>query len=234
MQAAAALVGSRTALGVLPGGTGNLLAGNLRIPTDPRRAAELLLTGAPRALDLAKVTRPGRTDHFAVAGGAGVDAQVMAETKSADKRAWGMGAYIATAFRILPRIKSSIYHITVDGREYEMRASILLVANCAEVIPPFVKFRTGVAPDDGLLDVIAIRADSLGESMRALWEFVTETDRTTGIAGLVGHAQGKVISVATDPILPMQLDGDLAGHTPFTAEVLPGAIQVMAPRRRGP
>jgi diacylglycerol kinase (ATP) len=233
MQAAAALVGSKTALGVLPGGTGNLLAGNLRIPTDPKRAAETLLTGTPRLLDLAKVTRPGRIDHFAVAGGAGVDAQVMAETKSADKRAWGMGAYIATAFRILPKIKSSVYHITVDGREYEMRASILLVANCAEVIPPFVKFRSGVAPDDGLLDVVAIRADSLGESVRALWEFVAESDRASGVAGLVGHAQGKVISVATDPILPMQLDGDLAGHTPFTAEVVPGAIQVMAPRRRG-
>jgi len=233
MQAAAALVGARTALGVLPGGTGNLLAGNLRIPTDPARAARALLAARPRPFDLGKILRADGTHYFAVAAGAGVDAQVMAETRSSEKRKWGMGAYVATAMRILPDIRSQVYHITVDGREYEMRASLLIVANCAEVIPPLVRFRSGTAPDDGLLDVVALRADSFGESVRALWQFFRETDRTTGVAGLVGHAQGKVISVATAPNIPMQLDGDLAGTTPFTAEVVPGAIQVLAPPRRG-
>ncbi|HTK55986.1 MAG TPA: diacylglycerol kinase family protein [Gemmatimonadales bacterium] len=233
MQAAAALVGARTALGVLPGGTGNLLAGNLRIPTNPERAAKALLASVPRPFDLGKITRADGTHYFAVAAGAGVDAQVMAETRSSEKRKWGMGAYIATAMRILPDIRSQLYHITVDGREYEMRASLLIVANCAEVIPPLVRFRSGTAPDDGLLDVVALRADSFGESLKALWQFFRETDRTTGVAGLVGHAQGKVISVATTPNIPMQLDGDLAGDTPFTAEVVPGAIQILAPRRHG-
>lgn len=234
MQAAAALVGSGTALGVLPGGTGNLLAGNLRIPTDPRRAAQTLLAAAPRPFDLGRVERADGVHYFAVAAGAGIDARVMAETAVADKRRWGMGAYVATTLRILPEIRSTMYHITVDGREYEMRASVLLVANCAEVIPPFIKFRRGVAPDDGLFDVIAIRADTLGESFRALWQFLVETDRTTGVAGLVGHARGKLITIANDHPLPMQLDGDLAGETPFTAEVVPGAIQVMAPARKAP
>ncbi|MEO6066634.1 MAG: diacylglycerol kinase family protein [Gemmatimonadota bacterium] len=233
MQAAAALVGSRTALGVLPGGTGNLLAGNLRIPTDPRRAAETLLAGSPRPFDLGRIERTDGIHYFAVAAGAGLDARVMAETASADKRKWGMAAYFATTLRILPEIRSSLYHITVDGQEYEMRASLLLVANCAEVIPPFLKFRRGVAPDDGFFDVLAIRADTLGESIRAFWQFLVETDRTTGVAGLVGHARGKIVTIATDSPLPMQLDGDLAGHTPFTAEVVPGAIQVLAPARKG-
>lgn len=233
MQAAAALVGARTALGVLPGGTGNLLAGNLRIPTDPRRAAEALLAGMPRPFDLGRIERDDGVHFFAVAAGAGIDAQVMAETTSASKRNWGMGAYIATGLRILPAIRSTMYHITVDGREYEMRASIVIVANCAEVIPPLLKFRRGVKPDDGLFDLVAIRADTLGECIRAFWQFIVETDRTTGVAGLVGHARGKVITVATDPPLPMQLDGDLAGKTPFTASIVPGAIQVLAPRRRG-
>ena len=49
----------------------------------------------------------------------------------------------------------------------------------------------------------------------------------------MGHAQGRVITVATDHPLPMQLDGDLAGDTPFTAEVVPGAIRILAPVRRG-
>jgi YegS/Rv2252/BmrU family lipid kinase len=231
MQAAAALVGARTALGVLPGGTGNLLAGNLRIPTAPARAARALLQAVPRPFDLGKIVRADGVHYFAVAAGAGVDAQVMAETRASEKRKWGMGAYIATAMRILPEIRSQLYHITVDGREYEMRASLLIVANCAEVIPPLVRFRRGTAPDDGLLDVVALRADSFGESLRALWQFFRETDRTTGVAGLVGHAQGRVISVATDRPIPMQLDGDLAGDTPFTAEVVPGAIRILAPAR---
>jgi len=232
MQAAAALVGSQTALGVLPGGTGNLLAGNLRIPLDPGRAAKALLAGVRRPFDLGRVERADGIHYFAVAAGAGVDAQVMAETASAQKRKWGMGAYIATTLRLLPEIRSKLYQITVDGREYEMRASLLLVANCAEVIPPFVKFRQGTAPDDGLFDVVAIRADTLGESVRALWQFIRESDRTHPKGSLVGHARGKVVTIATDPILPMQLDGDLAGTTPFTAEIIPGAIQVLAPPRR--
>lgn len=94
MQAAAALVGVRTALGVLPGGTGNLLAGNLRIPTDPRRAAQALLAGVPRPFDLGRIARADGEHFFAVAAGAGIDARVMAETRSIDKRQWGMGAYI--------------------------------------------------------------------------------------------------------------------------------------------
>ena len=125
------------------------------------------------------------------------------------------------------------WHITVDGQEYEMRASLLVVANCAEVIPPFARFRRGMSFDDGVFDVVALRADTFGQSLQALWEFVRESDRASGVAGLVGHARGKTITVATEAPLPMQLDGDLAGTTPFTAEVVPGAIRVIAPRENG-
>jgi diacylglycerol kinase (ATP) len=118
MQAAAALVGSETALGVIPGGTGNLLAGNLRVPTHPVRAARALL-GAPRVpLDLGRMQRADGAHYFAVACGAGYDARVMAETTTEAKHRWRFAAYVATTLRLLPLLRSTNHLITVDGVEY--------------------------------------------------------------------------------------------------------------------
>jgi diacylglycerol kinase family enzyme len=166
MQAAAALVGTEVALGVIPGGTGNLLAGNLRIPVSPPRAARALVSARPKLFDLGRMERPGGSQYFAVACGAGYDARVMAGTLSQHKRRWGMAAYVATTLRLIPDLRSTIHTITVDGVEYEADASLVLVANCGEVIPPFVKLGPGIAPDDGLLDVIVLRANNLSQSLR--------------------------------------------------------------------
>src|SRR6185503_5858835 len=152
MQAAAALVGTDVALGVIPGGTGNLLAGNLRIPASPARAARALVAGRPRPFDLGRMERAGGAQYFAVACGAGYDARVMAATLSEHKRRWGMVAYAATTLRLIGGIRSATHIITIDGVEYDAHAAMVLVANCGEVIPPFVKLGAGIRPDDGLLD----------------------------------------------------------------------------------
>lgn len=226
MQAAAALVGSDTALGVVPGGTGNLLAGNLRIPSHPGRAARALLGAAPQALDLGRIDRPDGVHYFAVACGCGYDARVMAGTSTADKHRWRFAAYVATTLRLVPELRSAEHIITVDGAEYDARAALILVANCGEVIPPFVKLRRGISPVDGLLDVIVMRADGFTEGLRAVWELLRQSggDR-------VGYAQGREIRIETVPVQPVQLDGEPGGTTPFTATVVPGAIQVLVPAR---
>ena len=229
MQAAAALVGTGTALGVIPGGTGNLLAGNLRIPTHPVRAARALLHGRPKPLDLGRIQRADGEHYFAVACGAGYDARVMAETSTAEKHRWRFAAYVATTLRLMPQLKSIDHVITVDGVEYEALAALVLVANCGEVIPPWVKLRSGIAPDDGLLDLVIIRADSFTESVRAVWELLREGGTSAGAPGRVAYARGRVITVEASSGQPVQLDGEPLGLTPFTAEVVPGAIHVLRP-----
>lgn len=225
MQAAAALVGTDVILGVIPGGTGNLLAGNLRIPAAPARAAEVIVRGKPKAFDLGHMERPGGSQYFAVACGAGYDARVMAGTASAMKHKWKFAAYVATTFRLLDELRIARHYITVDGVEYEAEAAMVLVANCGEVIPPFVRLRSGITPDDGMLDVIVLKASNVPESVRAIWHLLTE--RAEG--EFIRYGRGREVRVVTEPVEPVQLDGEPGGVTPFTATIVPGAIRVMVP-----
>lgn len=229
MQAAAALVGTDIPLGVIPGGTGNLLAGNLRIPASPARAARALVNARPKRFDLGRIERPGGAQYFAVACGAGYDALVMAGTLAQHKRRWGMAAYVATTLRLIPSLRSTIYAITIDGVKYEADASMVLVANCGEVIPPFVRLGPGIAPDDGLLDVIVLRANSFSESLRVVWDMLRVAPSTFGEAAYVARTRGREVSVETDSVQPVQLDGEPGGETPFTATVVPGAIRILVP-----
>lgn len=229
MQAASALVGTDVGLGVIPGGTGNLLAGNLRIPASPERAARALVSGKPRRFDLGRMDRPGGAQYFAVACGAGYDARVMAGTLSEHKRRWGMAAYVATTLRLITDIRSTSHLITIDGVEYDAEAAMVLVANCGEVIPPLVRLRPGIRPDDGLLDVVVMRANSFGQSVRAVWDLLRDAPNAEGEETFVGYARGREIRVETNPVQPVQLDGEPGGETPFTVTVVPGAIRIMVP-----
>lgn len=231
MQAAAALVGTEVALGVIPGGTGNLLANNLKVPTNPVRAAEALLRGAVRPLDLGRMARTDGVHYFAVAAGAGADARVMTQTPSKLKHKWGMAAYFATTLKILPEIRNARYEVTVDGKTRELDAAMLLVANCGDIIPPLVRLGGGISPEDGLLDLVVFQADSVGQSVRAVWDLLRDASGTYGEDVFVGYARGAEIAVRTldDATQPVQLDGEPGGETPFAVSVVPGAIRVRHP-----
>jgi diacylglycerol kinase family enzyme len=106
---------------------------------------------------------------------------------------------------------------------------MVLVANCGEVVPPFVKLGPGITPNDGLLDVVVVRADNLPQSLLAVWELLRRTQGVPGSNAYVSHMRGREVIVQTDQAQPVQLDGEPGGTTPFTASVVPGAIRIMVP-----
>ena len=226
MQIAAAIVGTGIPLGLVPGGTGNLLAGNLRLPRDPARAARALLTARPHAIDLGAVERGDGVHYFAVASGAGFDARLMAGTAPAAKHRWKFGAYVARAISMLGDVRSVPYRITVDGVPHEVRSAMLLVLNCGELFPPFARLGKEIAPDDGWLDVVALRADSVVESARAVFDALRGAANGSG---WVWRGRGRTLrmEVTDGPPDVVQLDGEVVGETPFEARVLPGALTVL-------
>lgn len=236
MEIAAGLLGSGIPLGLVPGGTGNLLAGNLRLPRGPVAAARAMLTSGTLAVDLGAVEREDGVHYFAVAAGTGFDAELMARTQSADKHRWKMGAYVARAIEMAPRAASVPHRVSVDGRVHEVPAAMLLVANCGEIVPPLLRLHRDVVPDDGWLDVMAVRADGLLDGVGAFWDWLRASSGT-GPTGSAANGSGHVwfnrgrtvrVEVLEGEPRPVQLDGEAAGTTPFEARVIPGALPVLA------
>ncbi len=228
MQIAAAIAGTGIPLGLVSGGTGNLLAGNLRLPRQPVAAARAILRGRARPIDLGVVERSGGTRYFAVACGAGFDAELMAGTAAAAKQRWKMGAYVARALTALPAVRSAAHRVTVDGAAHTVEAAMVLVANCGELMPPFLRLGQGVNPDDGWLDVIAVRADGVIGSVAAFVDLLRGIESG---ASRIWSARGRTVEItlAAGPPRPVQLDGDAAGETPVAVRLLPHALHVLVP-----
>ncbi len=86
---------------LLPAGTVNVLARDLKIPLDPRRAAKLLATGRPRTIYLGRASWPGGQRYFALMAGAGLDASVVYHmlSRARAKKAAGPWAFVLEGLR---------------------------------------------------------------------------------------------------------------------------------------
>ena len=242
MQIAGALAGTSIPLGLLPGGTGNVLAGNLRLPGRPVAAARAILRRTPVPIDLGVVQRPDGAHYFAVCCGAGFDASLMGRTDSASKRRWRRAAYVRAALGSLVGVTSTPLRVTIDGVQSAIEAAMVLVCNCADLMPPWLRVHADIHPDDGVLDVVALRARGAWQSVTAFVELMFGQSAGPGRAQQVWRGRGRAVRIAADGAgaseLPAQLDGELIGSTPLEAQVLPGALRVFvdldtAPRELG-
>lgn len=229
MEAASALANSGIPIGVLPGGTGNLLARALGIPRHVHRAVPALLAGGTRRIDLGVVLG----HHFAVAAGVGIDAAMVAETPRWLKRRLGVLAYtlIATraALRAVLRRRFFVARVTVDGEALpERKAAAVLFANFGAILDDRLAFGPDIAVDDGVLDCCIFSPRGLGDALRIMWR-VTRRDFRPDHAIL--YRKGTHFRIETDPVLPLQADGELLGTTPATITVEPLAARLLVPRR---
>jgi diacylglycerol kinase (ATP) len=205
------LAGSGTALGLLPTGTANLLARNLRIGLqDTARATRKALSGTTRAVDVGRVTIDDRAEEqvFMVMAGMGFDAAIMAGAPHDLKARWGSLAYFVSGLRALTAPRAPIT-LVVDGRsEPPRQVRTVVVGNCGRLLGGLVLMPKAKA-DDGLLDVVAI-------GPRSIFGWLAVTGRVLGRRRrghrIVQHWQGRTFILSAETPQPAQIDGDPVGE----------------------
>jgi len=223
MEVAGALSGSGIPIGVLRGGTGNLVAGVLGVPRRISRAVPRLLAGRVRHLDLGRF-EDGRC--FAYAAGLGTDVDMVRRTPTRRKRALGMLAYLITAVRSAVARHEYLVTADVDGVAVTARVTLAMVANAGVLFGGRMHIGPGIVPDDGLLDLCLYSPSSFGDVMSITWRVLRgDFSPHRGMRFI----QGRRIRLSSEPATEVQADGDLAGRTPVTIEVLPGAGAFLQP-----
>lgn len=231
MEVVGALAGTGVPVGVLPGGTGNLVARTLGTPLDPGRAVAALLAGTAVRVDLGVVRALGAgagERHFAFSAGVGVDAHMIARTPAAWKRRLGVLAYVLTAARAVIAGERFEVRATVDGREWHGEASAVMVVNFGAVLGDLFHFGPGIAADDGRLDLCIFTPRTLADAVRVLWRLARRDFREDPA---LHYRPGTEFRVETVPPLPAQADGELLGPTPLVIRTVPLAATLLVPAR---
>ncbi|MDQ2755168.1 MAG: diacylglycerol kinase [Actinomycetota bacterium] len=246
---ATSLVGTDTPIGLLPGGTGNLLARNLELPVDSIvDALRIVLTGTNRRIDVGLVRllpdspspdpllgdvdddSPRRDDEevFLIMAGIGLDAEVMAGTSEKIKGVLGWPAYVISG---LGKMWRKGFRVRVSGGSSQPRvqhAKTVLIGNCGrlqgnlEVLPD-------AELDDGRLDGVIMAPTGPAGWASVAADLASRQRR--------GHARlfplkGTTITVVVEEPIETQVDGDPMGERyGMVTRILPGALLVRVPAR---
>lgn len=227
MDVVGALAGQGPPVGILPGGTGNLLARSLGIPLTVRAAVRALAAGREARMDLGRL---GDGRIFGIGAGVGVDATMIEETPAIWKRRLGVLSYVIVGLRSLLRFDAFDVKGIVDGVPFEKRASAILVANFGTMFRHLLTLGDGILHDDGVLDVCIFSPTTNADAARITYRMMR---RNFSPDPCMFYRSGREIEISTVPKRAVQADGELAGSTPLRVTVLPGAGRLLLPISRG-
>jgi diacylglycerol kinase (ATP) len=230
MEAISGLIGSEIPLIILPGGSANVMATELGIPTDLKEACTLLSHGPLET----KLIDVGQFDkrYFIVGISLGFEADVVQGADRKTKNKIGILAYFLSAVRALKITKKAVYHLDVDGQEHEVQGLMCLITNTGNLGFSNISFDKHIDVSDGFLDVVVVRKANLS-LFRLIVVTLLKRERPDNLE-LVEHWQGKDISVSASPKQMIQCDGELLEKPPLHIRVVPRAVRVVVPEAKQP
>ena len=227
-EVCAELAGTGIPVGIIPAGTGNLLARNLDIPLYLRAAIDVALSGQDRAIDLVEVSGDAMEDtHFLVMAGMGLDAAMIEGVNEQIKAKVGWFAYVLSGFKALmsPVVR---LEISIDGEEFTSHRARTVVVGNVGYLQAGMPLLPDAAIDDGLLDVVLLHPKRFLSWLPLAFRVLAKRPRTDET---IARMRGRTVVVRAATDTPRQLDGDpLGAGRELRMTCLPGRVLVRVPR----
>jgi diacylglycerol kinase (ATP) len=220
---------SETLLGILPAGGGNDFAAAVGLPKDPVAAAEMMLAGQPRSVDLLRArTADGRERLYVGGGGVGLDADSARYSSGRYKRLPGRVRYLAAALHALSKFKPLHVRAEFPGSTLPAVDSPVLLAGALNT--PSYGAGLRLAPDaqidDGLLTALFVISLSATEVAAAIPRLLIRGALPDSHVTRVSTTR---VRLSCDRECLFHGDGEILGPAPVDIEVLPGALRILAP-----
>lgn len=229
-------------LGIVPLGTGNLLARNLGVPLGNVSAAVArAFENEATTIDIGwadvHVSDDVQRHAFAVMAGFGIDAHMITETNDDLKDRAGWLAYVESLGRALSASAVIDIRLTMDGEDaVEDRAHTLLVGNCG-MLQGGIALLPDADPSDGALDLLVLQADGVAGWMdtarNMMWDHgikrLFARDTTSDDTGSASTIRGRLTTLTVDLAEPrmFEVDGDTVGEaTRVEISIQPAALRV--------
>lgn len=218
------------AMGLIPLGTGNLLARNVDLDVnDLHTNVQTALFGHQRYIDTARMRiENSRTGHssehaFLVIAGIGMDAEILADTNDGLKKAVGWLAYTEAGMRHLPGRRRKVSVAMDDKPEQVRNIRSVLFANCG-LVPGGIDFIPEAMIDDGMLDVVVMSPRSAIGWLAMYAKILFKHKGNLPIMTM--YRAGRIVIKCPEP-MPTQIDGDTSGlATKLTVRVEPRSLLI--------
>ncbi|MEW6736005.1 MAG: diacylglycerol kinase family protein [Acidobacteriota bacterium] len=213
------MIGSAVPLAIWPGGTGNVLATDLKIPRLPQLVADMI------ALDQRKRICVGRAGerYFFFAAGIGLDAEIINTVNSELKKTIGKGAFWIAGFSHLVKWNPTLITLQIDGRSYE--GTFAVIGN-SHGYGGSISITPQARLDEDMLDVCIFSGRSKLQYINYLVAAMNKNQ--LGHKG-VTYLKTRYLEASSLTALPVQVDGEVVGTLPMTFQIIPDALTLIVP-----
>lgn len=237
---ASALAGSDVRMGIIPVGTGNLLARNLELPLDDvERALLTAITGKDRRIDVGWLQAGMSQEEadaaprriFLVMSGYGADAQMIGYTDPQLKKRVGWIAYVFGGIRTIVGRSHDVVVSLPGGSSFALKARTVLIGNVGK-LPGGLVLMPGATIDNGRLEVLVAAWRGAAGFSQIVTQIVNPRIVARPRLSTMERYLTEAVHVAATKPQPVQLDGDTEdAATHLVASVDAGALMIRTPGR---